>query len=596
MIWVRCTLLLAARLAISMAEEPWIIIGNPACWQDGYTYEDCCGKPPKWNCWDLEFTEEKCCKYLEEFSDGPIDTRNEDLDVAHSRIAMFVKQRPLECEDDPPGLWLLLKESVINLNVSRTYGMPGHRPNEVVMQNIAEHVKSWVRDEQAWQKVQKACPVGVLNAIDLVVKKLDKEDSEELAVEAYRLHQQLAPTVLSGKPSKYWPLLLPSQEHVPKLLGLTGDHNCHGMNLKIYVYKIAKYAHMTQPVLTCSQKMGQCTASVHIHRWFESGSCLTADPDQADLFYFPAYEACYNETACGLDNNTERCYPSTFDPYLDLPHFSRRRGADHFFVFGCNLPPFSDSLMIAMRNSIIATVESYQARMRSGPEMFAWMSEWKDVVIPGYIPAWRISAMLAFNRPVLKRAQLVAFHGHYARSRDVGFMYDRSPLADIRTKVINYFWNASGCSAGPPVRDYFRRMGASKFCLIPAGLTAWTIHLYEAFFLGCIPVILSDELTPPFQREIDWPSLSIKVSTNMSMPDLHTMLAKYRVGRMKKMHAALAKARCWLDYSRGWHRNDEDQCSPYKALMSALEIRANRNNALHGLSRFWAPPFEGEVS
>ena len=34
------------------------------------------------------------------------------------------------------------------------------------------------------------------------------------------------------------------------------------------------------------------------------------------------------------------------------------------------------------------------------------------------------------------------------------------------------------------MRDYFRRSGLSRFCLIPAGLTAWTIHLYEAFFFG----------------------------------------------------------------------------------------------------------------
>ena len=28
---------------------------------------------------------------------------------------------------------------------------------------------------------------------------------------------------------------------------------------------------------------------------------------------------------------------------------------------------------------------------------------------------------------------------------------------------------------------------------------AWTIHLYEAFFFGCVPVILSDDLTVPLQ-------------------------------------------------------------------------------------------------
>ena len=115
-------------------------------------------------------------------------------------------------------------------------------------------------------------------------------------------------------------------------------------------YQLPAYKHMLKPVLKCSQKMSQCSlatskvsqffesmmqllpmedlqaatmilhtlislscgqvssqtahqvhyssvhrgaASVHIHRWLQNGSCLTDDPDRADLFYFPAYEACF---------------------------------------------------------------------------------------------------------------------------------------------------------------------------------------------------------------------------------------------------------------------------------------------------------------
>merc|ERR1712061_254099 len=159
-----------------------------------------------------------------------------------------------------------------------------------------------------------------------------------------------------------------------------------------------------------------------------------------------------------------------------------------------------------------------------------------DVLIPGYIPKWRISAMLAFNRPMNKRPTLFAFHGHSASSPEVGHMYKRSPLADVRDNVIKAFWNKTDASVGPPVRDYFRRMGRSKFCLVPAGLTAWTIHLYEAFFFGCIPVILSDELTVPFQDKIDWPSLSLHVPTSISMEDLHAKLSAFSMGRLKQMY------------------------------------------------------------
>merc|ERR1712226_653364 len=103
-------------------------------------------------------------------------------------------------------------------------------------------------------------------------------------------------------------------------------------------------------------------------------------------------------------------------------------------------------------------------------------------------------------------------------------MYKRSPLAEIRERIVEGLFNASGASVGPPVRDYFRRMGTSRFCIIPAGLTAWTIHLYEAFFFGCVPVILSDELTVPFQDKIDWRSLSLHVPTSIDMEVLYEKL------------------------------------------------------------------------
>ena len=51
----------------------------------------------------------------------------------------------------------------------------------------------------------------------------------------------------------------------------------------------------------------------------------------------------------------------------------------------------------------------------------------------------------------------------------------------------------------PQPKDFFDRMGRSHFCLVPRGSSAWTIHLYESFFFGCVPVILSDDFEMPFQ-------------------------------------------------------------------------------------------------
>ena len=44
--------------------------------------------------------------------------------------------------------------------------------------------------------------------------------------------------------------------------------------------------------------------------------------------------------------------------------------------------------------------------------------------------------------------------------------------------------------------------GASHFCLVPMGTSSWTNHLYEAFFAGCIPVILSTSMRRKLELEL----------------------------------------------------------------------------------------------
>jgi len=579
--------------------------GNPRCWVGGFSYEDCCGTNPIKDCWDSEFNAARCCVEVPGSDSMQLGVLEQDLEEAFIDRMAIAADGELGCEDSPPGLWRSAKIAATQLNVSMRYGMPGIMPSNETMSRMVQAVLSWIRSSDSWEMASAACPWGALDVIDLAAPYIDRNMGEMEARQAYRLHQSLLSKI---EVSSTWPLLVDARSFSPRMLGLTPEHSCYGTKLRIFIYRVPALSHMTGPVLTCSQKMSQCAASVHIHRWLEAGSCTTEDPDAADFFYLPAYEACYNETACGFgaEWDSERCFPTSFNPVSDLAHFARRRGADHIFLFGCNLLRFSDPLMIQTRQSIMVTVESYQDADQPGISggMLAWFSHWKDVLIPGYIPEWRINAMLAFNRPTIKRAMLLTFHGHSASSPNVGHMYKRSRLAQVRDRILDYFANVTGASVGPPVRDYFERMGSSRFCLVPAGLTAWTIHLYEAFFFGCVPVILSDELTMPFQTHIDWPSLSLHVPSSIPMEELHAKLHGFSIGRLKRMYRNLNDARCWLDYSRGWELSPVPTrvtpgCSPYLGLLTGLEARAvrsagsvGRGSDLYGLSPFWEPPPE----
>eukprot|EP00933_Yihiella_yeosuensis_P040382 TRINITY_DN34683_c0_g1_i1.p1 TRINITY_DN34683_c0_g1~~TRINITY_DN34683_c0_g1_i1.p1 ORF type:complete len:368 (+),score=46.53 TRINITY_DN34683_c0_g1_i1:76-1104(+) len=215
---------------------------------------------------------------------------------------------------------------------------------------------------------------------------------------------------------------------------------------------------------------------------------------------------------------------------------------DHFFVVGANLPSWSH--LGPLRHSTMLTVESYQIN----DNIPRFYSPWKDVMIPGYIDRWRIAAMRRFNKPTEKRGFLLVFHGNHPGTHSLYVEFK----AKVRTKILEEFSGIPDCSVGGHTSDFFERMGRSHFCLVPRGSSAWTIHLYESFFFGCIPVILSDYLEVPFQEVVDWPALSIKWPEENVGPELLAHLRSIPLDRIAEMKQQLEKAACWFDFHRGW--------------------------------------------
>jgi len=202
--------------------------GNPRCWLDGYTFEDCCRPEPKVGCWDSEFTPQKCCAEVPpDDADKPVDVTEEEMTAAYFRATTAARDRPLGCEDTPRGLWTTVKIGSAALNVSRRHGMPGDKLAGRDMEEVLRHVLTWVDDQSAWESAKKACPAGALDAIDLSVAHIDREVSEDRARAAYKLHQSLRLELISKNrwpPAGDWPLLSDGFEYVPKLLGLVQRH------------------------------------------------------------------------------------------------------------------------------------------------------------------------------------------------------------------------------------------------------------------------------------------------------------------------------------------------------------------------------------
>jgi len=59
--------------------------------------------------------------------------------------------------------------------------------------------------------------------------------------------------------------------------------------------------------------------------------------------------------------------------------------------------------------------------------------------------------------------------------------------------------------------DYIKEMTSSIFCLAPLGYALWNFRLFESIIMGCIPVIIADNIELPFEKDIDYRQFTVKV-------------------------------------------------------------------------------------
>lgn len=391
---------------------------------------------------------------------------------------------------------------------------------EVLRQQVLPDLNSAVND----------CVFGVISLLLLTLPMVDEMDGIEQARESQTLADRLFFQFSELLPSSDWPLDIAQHFGARLLLGQEPT-DCAGSSLRLFLY--SNNGSLTQKRLRTA--FGMMGAATHFHAYLERSSCVVEDPEQADLFFIPAYHG--NQYDELMSEQIHAAHVAERFPYLE-----RRRGTDHFFIVAANLPDWVR--LKPLRHASLLTVESYQ--VNNGVPR--WYSPWKDVMIPGYIDRWRIAAMRSFSKPTHERGYILVFHGNHPGTHSLYVKHN----ASIRTRIIEEFSSVPDCSVGGPVRDFFDRMGRSHFCLVPRGSSAWTIHLYESFFFGCIPVILSDDLEMPFQELVDWPSLSLKWPVERVGPELLAHLRAIPLERVAEMKRRLEEAACYFDYHRGW--------------------------------------------
>lgn len=426
------------------------------------------------------------------------------------------------------------------------------------------------------ENLQK-CPAPVLEIMMNSVLATDTDHSSDEARELYNTALTAAKRA-SGDPAVRG-LLDEWREdtaHVyPFLLGMRPGH-CYNASLRVYVYDVPD--NLTRPVMACAS--GQWGTEVFFHRYLLTSSCRTTNPDEADFFYVPIYGTCLfvrNEVV-----NDTQARGLLWDPLLEFltaqPHFRRRGRQDHIFLFADGQSArIWDSYDLVRSDAIFMMVESkcpsWDEPMRSYTDLKSCASMWKDIIIPGHTDHARARYMLSHNRPSEERDILMTFHGRHPGA------HDAYTGCTVRGKVMDLSEH-EGVDVGGFVSDYLERKGRSHFCLVPGGTSPWTNHLYESFFCGCIPVILSDEYEVAFQEFVDWPSLSIKWPEEAVGDRLYEFLRSIPPAVRRRMKAEVDRHACWFDYM-----SEDPECSPYLAMLRTLEKRKRQFPVRHG--RFW---------
>ncbi|KAM0897609.1 hypothetical protein ACQ4PT_022460 [Festuca glaucescens] len=235
--------------------------------------------------------------------------------------------------------------------------------------------------------------------------------------------------------------------------------------------------------------------------------------EEADLFLVPVYVSCNFSTPTGLPSlaHARGMLAEAVDlVHADMPYWNRSDGADHVFVashdFGACFHPMEDVAIAAgipefLKRSILLQTFGVQGRHTC--------QEVDHVVIPPHV-----LPEVARELPEPEKAHRDIF-AFFRGKMEVhpknmsGHFYSKK----VRTELLQlYGRNRKFYLKRKQYDGYRSEMARSLFCLCPLGWAPWSPRLVESVLLGCIPVIIADNIRLPFPDVLRWPDISLQVA------------------------------------------------------------------------------------
>ncbi|CAK9094281.1 unnamed protein product [Durusdinium trenchii] len=477
-----------------------------------------------------------------------------------SSVSKFMRLQPFPPDGDPRELWSLC---CANRTIS-----------------VTEHA------ERLWPR----CRAGAAALVMAVLPQLELRLGQESAMEGLEVAGRMAEQLEAEADCKWlYQTNRAAWSHFTWFLSEAkpgGPMPCGPGSPKIFVAEPAEFKSLWANPLSCAER-GLCFTEVWVHEFLRRAECRVSQVSEADFVYVPIYMSCNNLHEALESNSQERVALEAFMSRLTL-----EEGPPLLIVFSCEKwkMHWKNWLSSTPRGYVAATVE---ARPLESDSFVTWHCAdcfrfGLDLVIPSAVASAEARRLQGFNRQPADRTLLLTWRGEHAESSarsDVRQGY-LEVNETVRPRILKTFQSKEDADVGRSSMRYSFLMGNAHFCLVPRGRGWWTVRLFESFYAGCIPVLLSDDVELPFQEFLSWETFSVKWPMDRVDLGLYEHLQHLQQDEVKleRLHRMVREVACWFDYLQPM----EASCSPYQGFLKLLALSTSRQvRDPPVLRRFW---------
>lgn len=277
-------------------------------------------------------------------------------------------------------------------------------------------------------------------------------------------------------------------------------------------------------------------AEIMIHEQLLTSPFRTLDPKEANLFFVPIYTSCFRAVRVHVnsrklkdrDGTVLRGRGTTVEEDMfhfvysaldyisqEFPYWNQQQGRDHILTFahdfGACFTYHQEETYKIERLQIQQALHNAILLQYLGDLKSTCFHSHKDIVIPPVVTNKHLLALKGGekSKPIADRKTGVYFRGKI--QFDGGATrpgYSRGVRAQLNSTYHSdpFFSINEGHSP-----SYIDELTDSKMCLAPPGYALWTPRLTEAILVGCIPLVIGDDVELPFEGLVDYRSLAVRV-------------------------------------------------------------------------------------